>query len=70
MQLYKSIFISFKLSVCIILTYNVHYKINKNIHLKGWSHIDVGRGLLVSAPTYKELGSHRSLPYHKKNPNT
>lgn len=70
MQLYKSIFISFKLSVCIILKYNVHYKINKNIHLKGWSHIDVGRGLLVSAPTYKELGSHRSLPYHKKNPNT
>ena len=43
---------------------------NKNIHLKGWSHIDVGWGLLVSAPTYKELGSHHSLPYHKKNPYT
>ena len=64
------ILISFKLCVCVILTYNVRYKINKSIHLKGWANIDICRGLLVSAPTCKKLGSHPSHPYHKKKPNT
>lgn len=43
MQPYVSILIGFKLYMCIliVLTYTVHYKINRNIHLEGWAKIYV-----------------------------
>lgn len=57
MQPYVNILIGFKLYMCILiaLTYTVHYKINRNIHLKGWAKIDICGGLLVQFQHVKSL---------------